>query len=211
MHRFVADRLRGALFALFVGAGAANPALATDFPVTGTITVKGEQGELPPNGVFANSGYDPGNGLIDAGAFTFPVTAETSESDGVVFVLKYQMVQMNSSNGAVATDGVAALSTVSFKLAILSITAGGVPFPIGQCEIQPIAVDLAGTASADGLDLADEQFDIPEIPPGQCGAFRDSLNDVYFGTKNSMNIQVAGDFTPPSQVDLVFKDGFESP
>lgn len=213
MYRFVFGRLCGAPFALvlLMGSSAANLALATDFPVTGSIIVNGEQGELPPNGVFAHSGYDPGDGLIDAGTFTFPVTTETSVSDGIVFVLKYQMIQTDSSNGAVATDGVAALSTATFKLTILSITAGGVPIPIGQCTIEPIAVDLAGTASAEGLDLADEQFDIPEVPPGQCGSFRGSLNDAFFGPNNSMNLLLAGDFTPPPKTDLIFKNGFDNP
>lgn len=212
MHRAVA---RGGcravlLVSIVAGVGAAGTALAVDFPVAGTLMVNGDPGVLPAGGVFAGSDYDPLSGMIAPGRFTFPVSTETTESGGVVFVVRYQFVQTDTSSGAVAADGIAALTPASFKLTVLSITAGGIPFPIGVCEMQPILVGLAGTAAAAGLQLADEQFDIPEVPPGQCGSFRDSFNEAFAGADNSMNIQVSGDFTPPSTGDVLFDDGFEA-
>lgn len=213
MHESVTRRLGGGLSALvlIIGSGVSGLAQAIDFPVTGTVTVNGAPGELPSGGTFANSSYAPTSGLIGAGTFTFPITTETTVSDGITFVLKYQMIQTDTSNGAVAPDGVAALSAATFKLKVISITASGFPLPIGVCEIQPIAVDLAGTASAIGLNLSDAQFDIPQVPVGQCGSFRDSFNDAFFGGNNSMTIQLTGDFTPPSTGDLIFRNGFENP
>lgn len=213
MHKSVTRRLSGGLsaLALIMGSGVSTLAQAIDFPVTGAITVNGQLGELPAGGNFASTGYNSSNGLIGTGTFTFPITTETFESEGIVFVLRYQMIQTNTSNGVVESDGITALSTATFKLKVISITASGFPVPIGTCEIQPIVVDLAGTASATALSLSDAQFDIPAVPAGQCGSFRDRFNEAFQGENNSMSLQIAGDFTPPPNTDIIFRNGFEIP
>lgn len=178
---------------------------ATDFPISGTIVVNGQEGALPDGGAFAGSGYDAKTGAIAAGHFAFPTSTVSS---GVVTV-KYQLSQSGTSAGAVAADGIAALEPASLKLTVLSASYSGVPVPLGTCEFQPIAIELAGTAAAGGLDLADAQFDIPPAPVGNCGAFRDPINSALSGSDNAISIHLGGDFMPPAGDDGIFGDGFD--
>lgn len=185
-----------------------HTAMAFDFPVTGTATIAGSAGDLPPNSHFAGSGYDSATGAIASGRFVFPQTTSVS-SDGTLRVT-WQMSQANTSSGQVASDGVAALTDASFKLTVISASYGGFPLSLGTCVFQPITVGLSGTASASGLVLADEQFDIPPAPPGNCGSFRDQINDAFAGSNNRIDLHLDGDFTPPGDGDRIFDNGFEA-
>lgn len=191
--------------------GLPGVAAAVDFPVSGTITVDGQSGTLPEGGAFAGSGYDPASGSIASGAFAFPVTIVSREVSGGTVAVTYQLSQVDTSSGQVASDGVAALSVASMKLAVLSATYNGFPIPVAPCEFQPILIELAGTGDSDGLALADSQFDIPPAPVGNCGAFRDQINGAFAGSDNAIIVQMAGDFTPPSDQDTIFVDGFDTP
>ncbi len=181
-------------------------ALATDFVVTGTATMNGNAGSLPANSFFAGSAYDVATGAIASGSFTFP---QTTSSNGSI-VVTWRMEQTNTSSGQVASDGVAALTDASFKLTVLSTSIGGFPVPIGTCVFQPITIGLSGTAVSSGLDLVDEQFDIPEAPPGNCGSVRDQINGAFVGSNNRIDLHLAGVFTPPGDGDRIFVDGFET-
>lgn len=186
-------------------------AAAVDFPVAGSAVIGGNLGGLPAGGLFAGSAYDAATGAIAAGTFAFPVTTSTTTAQGTTIVVTWQLGQVDTSAGQVASDGVAALSTASMKLAVLSATAGGFPLPLGPCEFQPILLDLAGSGSATGLVLSDEQFDIPPAAIGQCGSLRDQINGAFAGGDNRIDLLVSGDFTPPAGDDAVFADGFELP
>lgn len=185
--------------------------MAVDFPVTGSVSIGGSPGGLPAGSFFAGSDYDAATGAVAAGAFTFPETTSTANAQGVTITVTWQLSQTGTSTGQVAPDGVAALSTASMRLVVLSATASGFPLPLGPCEFQPILLDLAGTGSAAGLVLSDEQFDIPPAAIGQCGSLRDSINDAFAGGDNRIDLVVSGDFTPPAGDDVIFADGFESP
>lgn len=192
---------------------AALPAAhATNFVVTGTISVNGNPGALPSGGTFGDSTYDTATGAISSGNFTFPPSSTTFHSDslGADILVNYQLSQTNSSTGQVASDGVAALSVAHMKLQIVSAFAGGVvPIPLGTCVFQPIDFDLSGTGSAAGLDLSDAAFTIPGVAPTDCGGFGDQINTGVAGSNNSMDIHIDGDFTPPPEDDTIFKYGFD--
>lgn len=196
-----------------LAAAMALPAIAAavDFPLTGTISVGGQSGTLPDGGVFAGSAYDPATGAIASGAFSFPQTTISRDVSGATVTVTYRLSQIDTSNGQVAADGVAALSAASMKLAVVSATYAGFPVPVTPCEFQPIVIEFAGTADAGGLDLADGQFEVPPAPAGNCGAFRDQINNALAGSSNSIAVRMAGDFTPPADQDTIFVDGFEAP
>ncbi len=186
----------------------------TDYPVSGTITVNGTAGALPAGGRFGGSSYDPATGAIAAGAFEFPNATIQFDSPVGTVAATYALTQTNLSTGLVAVDGVAALTLASMRLEILSAQVVGpfpIPIPVGNdCVFEPIEFELDGTASASGLALADAAFTIPLIEPTACGGNGDAINDGIAGGSNSIALQIAGDFTPPSgTVDLVFADGFD--
>lgn len=194
--------------------GASAPlAHATNFPVTGSISVNGTAGDLPSGGTFGNAAYDTATGVLSSGAFTFPQATTSFHSDdlGVDVVVNYQLSQTNTSTGQVATDGVAALSNARMKLQIVSAFAGGiVPIPLGTCIFQPIDFDLAGTGSAAGLDLSAPSFTIPEVASDDCGGYGDQINAGVAGSNNSVQMHIAGDFTPPTpDDDTIFENGFD--
>jgi hypothetical protein len=197
---------RLAITALFACASAT--AGATDFPVTGTITINGNAGTLPTGGTFAGSAYDVTTGDIASGAFTFPVATLSFDTTFGPATATYQFSQTGTSTGQVANDGVAALTNASMKLQVLSATVNSVPLGIGTCVFQPIVLSLAGTGSAAGLDLADPAFTIPPAPAGDCGSFASQINDAVAGSNNSTQLLLAGNFTPPPD-DVIFVDGFD--
>jgi hypothetical protein len=183
----------------------------TDYPVSGSITVNGTTGPLPSGGEFTGSSYDGATGEIGAGAFEFPVATIDFDSPLGPVTATYQLSQTNASTGQVAGDGIAGLTTASMRLQVLSAVVGGiVPIPIGTCVFEPIVFVLDGTGSGTGLDLADPIFTIPEVESSACGGNGDAINDGIAGSSNSIELQVDGDFTPPSEViDLIFADGFD--
>jgi len=191
-----------------IGCGIA-PARATDFPISGTITINGTAGALPSGGSFAGSAYSLVTGDIASGVFTFPVATLSFDTTFGPATATYQFTQTNTSSGQVAGDGVAALSNASMKLQVLSATVNSVPLGIGTCVFQPIVLSLAGTGSTAGLDLSDDSFTIPPAPAGDCGSFRTQINDAVAGSTNSLQMHMAGNFTPPSPNDTIFADGFE--
>lgn len=202
------------VFACALAIGAVPPVLAgIDYPVSGTITVNGTAGALPAGGVFAGSSYDAPTGAIAAGTFEFPVAVIEFDSGVGTIAATYELTQANASNGQVAVDGVAALTVASMRLRILSAQVVGpfpVPIPVGTCVFEPIEFELDGTASATGLDLSDAVFTIPEVDPGACAGNGEAINAGIAGSSNSIQVQVAGDFTPPGGVaDLIFADGFD--
>jgi hypothetical protein len=188
-------------------------AQASNFAVTGTISVNGTPGALPSGGTFGNSTYDTATGAISSGKFTFPQSSTTFHSDtlGADVTVTYQLTQTNTSSGQVATDGVAALTGSTLQLQIVSaLIAGVIPIGVGTCIFQPIPVDLAGTGSAGGLDLSDSSFTIPTVGPTDCGGYGDQINTGVAGSNNSMEIHIAGNFTPPPEDDTIFENGFDA-
>jgi len=197
--------LRGAL----LGACLLAPVLAaaTDFPVTGTISVNGNLGDLPAGVSFGPSDYDAETGAISAAAFTFP---PSTASFGAV-VAHYQLTQTNTSDGQVAGDGTAALSMADMQLSVVSVTISGFPVDVGTCVLQPLELSLGGSASAAGLDLADPAFTIPTVGASDCGGHGSQINDAVAGSNNSIALHLAGDFTPPQDTDTIFANGFDLP
>lgn len=186
-------------------------AAAVDFPLSGTITVNGNTGALPDGGVFAGSNYDPGTGAIGSGTFTFPQATTTYSSPLGPIVVTYQLSQTNQSSGQVAGDAVAALTAATLRLQVISAMSPFGSINVGTCIFEPIDVVLDGTGSAAGLDLADAGFTIPPVAPIDCGGNGSQVNQAVAGDNNSIVLQMIGDFTPPSDNDAIFEDGFEIP
>ncbi|HEY0179290.1 MAG TPA: hypothetical protein VGC30_06635 [Dokdonella sp.] len=205
-------RDRRALFALAVlcCAATAPAAHAEDYPVSGTISVGGQSGALPDGGVFAGASYDPASGAIGAGAFVFPQTTASFDSDLGTVVVTYRLSQAGASGGQVGADGSAALATASMRLDVLHVTISGFPIAVGNCTFAPVELDLAGSASADALDLADDGFTIPPVAPDDCGGFGGEIDDVIAGGDNAIALAIAGNFTPPAADDAIFADGFDA-
>jgi hypothetical protein len=139
--------------------------------------------------------------------FVFPVASTSIDVPpfGAVSVT-YQLSQTNTSSGQVAGDGLAALSPSTMRLEILSVA---LPVNVLPCVFEPIDVVLDGSGSGSGLVLADSTFTIPAVAPTACGGYGDQINDGIAGSDNSMQIVIAGDFTPPDNLDLIFADGFD--
>jgi hypothetical protein len=186
----------------------ASPAVqAANFAVTGTVTFNGNSGALPGGGTFGNSTYDTATGALSNGKFIFPQATTTVPVSGFGNVdVTYQLSQTNTSTAQIASDGVAAMSLVQAKLEIVLTS---LPVSITPCVFQLIPLDFAGTGSATGLDLADAAFTIPPAPVGNCGLARDQINNAIAGSNNSMQIHIAGNFTPPPEDDTIFKNGFD--
>ena len=208
MHASTNFRLAAAAIALSL----ALPAIAnaTDFPVTGTLSVNGNTGNLPTGGVFAGSAYDSASGTIAAGAFTFPSSTISFPSDFGTVVVTYELSQTDTSTGSVDADGVAVLSDAAMSLNVTHVTVSGFPVDVGTCVLAPVVIPLAGTASSSGLDLSASAFTIPPVAANACGGNGTQINNAVAGSNNSMHMQMAGDFTPPTD-DTIFLDGFESP
>jgi len=182
----------------------AAPAYATNFPVSGTITVNGNAGSLP-SGTFGDSTYDSTTGALSVGKFTFPQASTTINITGFGSVtVNYQFTQTNTSTALVASDGTAAMSQVVARLSILSTS---LPISVTPCGFGPIGLDLTGSGSAAGLDLEDRSFTVPPTTDS-CGGFKDQINDQLATSDNSIAPHFVGDFTPPPS-DKIFFDGFD--
>jgi hypothetical protein len=205
---------RSAMLALALQLAALPGAHAANFPVTGTISVNGNPGALPSGGTFGNSTYDTATGALSSGKFTFPQATTTFHSDdlGVDVTVTYQITQTNTSTGQVATDGVAALTQAHLKLKAISAMVGFIPVSFGEtCIFDPIDVDLAGTGDASGLDLSDAGFVVPAVAPTDCNGYGDEVNAGLTGSNNSLDVHIAGNFTPPTpDDDTIFENGFET-
>jgi len=185
-----------------------TPARATNFAVTGTITVNGNAGNLPSGGTFGDSTYDPATGALSVGKFTFPQSSTTINVTGFGdVVVTYQFTQTNTSTALVASDGTAAMTLVVARLSIVSTS----PFlPITPCGFSPIGLDLTGTGSAAGLDLEDRSFTVPPTTDA-CGGFANQINSQLATSDNSIAPHLDGDFTPPVvDNDKIFIDGFDT-
>ncbi|HEY0231122.1 MAG TPA: hypothetical protein VGC55_07715 [Dokdonella sp.] len=187
-----------------------HAAAATEFVVSGTLSVNGNAGALPDGGTFGDSTYDPSTGALSQGAFIFPQTTTSFPSDLGTVAVTYTLSQTNTSTGLVAPDGTAALTNASLKLNVTHVTISGIPISVGTCVFQPIDIALAGTGSATGLDLAETGFTIPEVAPTDCGGNGDQINQAIAGTNNAIEVVMAGDFAPPADSDTIFADGFEA-
>ncbi|TCO38850.1 hypothetical protein [Dokdonella fugitiva] len=191
----------------FALAWAAPSAHATIFPVTGTIAVNGSSAPLPAGGTFGDAVYDANTGTLSDGAFAFPDASTIVPIQGVGNVtVNYRFSQTNTSSAAVAADGVAAMTVVHAKLQILSTSP---PLPVTPCVFEPIDLELAGTGSASGLDLADASFTVPPTA-SSCGGFASQINAALAGSNNSLTVHISGNFTPPMpDDDTIFADGFD--
>lgn len=186
----------------------AASAHAANFPVSGAITVNGNAGDLPSGGAFGNSTYDATTGALSAGKFTFPQSSTTIDGGALGNVtVTYQLTQTNTSTALVASDGTAAMTAVSMRLSVVSTS---LPLPVTPCAFEPIALDLTGTGSAAGLDLEDRSFTVPPTA-NSCGGLASTINAQIAGNNNSIQLHLAGDFTPPSgdDDDKIFVDGFD--
>ncbi|HEU4665981.1 MAG TPA: hypothetical protein VFS55_18270, partial [Dokdonella sp.] len=172
-----------------------------------TITVNGSPGSLPAGGTFGDATYDAGTGMLSAGTFVFPPASAVVAIQGFGDVtVNYQFSQTNTSTAAVAGDGVAAMTTVHAKLEILSTS---LPLSVTPCVFEPIDLDLVGTGTVAGLDLADAVFSVPPTQ-SSCGGFASQINSGLAGSNNSIELLIEGDFTPPSgSSDIIFDDGFD--
>ncbi len=203
-----ASTKRNIALGLALQMAALSAAHATNFAVTGTVTFNGNSGTLPGGGTFGNSTYDTATGALSSGKFTFPQATTTVPVSGFGNVdVTYQLSQTNTSTAQIASDGIAAMSMVQAKLEIISTS---LPVSITPCVFQPIPLDFAGTGSAAGLDLADAAFTVPPAPVGNCGLARDQINNALAGSNNSMQVHLAGDFTPPPEDDTIFRNGFDA-
>lgn len=184
----------------------ATPARATNFVVTGTITVNGNAGNLPNGGTFGDSTYDAATGAVSVGNFTFPESSTTINVAGFGNVtVTYQFSQTNTSTALVASDGTAAMTQVVTQLSIVSTS---LPVTVTPCVFSPINLDLAGSASSTGLDLEDREFTVPPTA-NSCGGFATQINNGLAGNSNSIAPHLAGNFTPPADNDKIFIDGFD--
>jgi hypothetical protein len=95
-------------------------------------------------------------------------------------------------------------------LVVSALIAGVFPIGVGTCVFQPITIDIAGTVSAAGLDLSDPAFTIPTVGSTDCGGYGDQINTGVAGSNNSMQVHLAGDFTPPPEDDTIFRNGFDA-
>jgi hypothetical protein len=186
-------------------------AAATDYPVSGSLTVNGNVAPLPDGGAFVGSGYDPASGAIAEGSFVFPQTTFSFDTPLGTAVATYVLDQTDSSTGTVWADATAALMPASFSLTVLSLTVGIFPVDVGTCVLGPIVIELAGTASAGGLALGDDGFEIPALAADACGGYGEEINEAIAGTNNQAAVDLAGDFTPPADADTVFANGFDPP
>jgi hypothetical protein len=201
---------RGAGRIAFAGALlVAGGASAADFPVSGTLSVNGNSGALPDGGTFGDSTYDASTGALSPGAFSFPQTTTSFPSDLGTVAVTYRLSQTDTSTGLVVADGTAALTNASLTLNVTHVTISGIPISVGTCVFQPIDIALTGTGSATGLNLAESGFSIPEVAPSACGGYGDQINQAIAGTNNAIEVTMEGDFTPPTDDDTIFADGFE--
>jgi hypothetical protein len=200
---------RGAFTLVVLLALACQAAAATDFPVSGTLSVNGNAGALPDGGTFGDSTYDASTGALSPGAFSFPQTTTSFPSDLGTVAVTYRLSQTDTSTGLVAADGTAALTNASLTLNVTHVTISGIPISVGTCVFQPIDIALAGTGSATDLNLAESGFSIPEVAPSACGGYGDQINQAIAGTNNAIEVAMEGDFTPPVDDDTIFADGFE--
>lgn len=192
-----------AAFALLFAAPFPGNARASDFPVSGTISINGNTGVLP-DGTFMGSSYDATTGAIGTGTFQFSVTTVSHGGNS----LTYQLSQTNTSTGVVDGSGAAAMSNAAFSVRLINGTYNELPVTFGaSCNFAPISIAFTGTASATGLDLAGSGFRIPQTTDN-CNGFAGLVNPAIGGSNNSIQLHIDGDFTPP---DTIFADGFESP
>lgn len=208
--RFGARRAAAILLALAL-TGSPQVGAAVDFPLSGTISVGGDSGALPSGGAFTGSGYDPASGAVAPGTFVFPQATTTYDSPLGPVVVTYRLGQTGQSSGQVAPDGVAALTPSTLRLQVISASSPLGPINVGTCVFEPIDVVLAGTGSPAGLALSDPGFTIPPVGAADCGGFGSQINQAIAGDDNAIDLQMAGDFTPPPDNDTIFADGFDAP
>ncbi|HET9047500.1 MAG TPA: hypothetical protein VFN29_00840 [Chiayiivirga sp.] len=203
-----AKRWMPALLALLT-----TPALATNFPVTGSLSIDGSPTTLPAGGNFGDSTYDPLSGALSAGAFTLPASTVSFPTQLGTVVVVYQLSQTNTSTGTVDASSVASLTHAEMALTVVSASLNGFPVSLGTCVFQPIDLYLVGTASASGMDLSDPNFSVPPVAPTACAGYGATINAAIAGSNKSINLILTGDFTPPIgiPIDFLFADGFEIP
>ena len=178
------------IVALFACASA-----SADRPVAGTLVINGAAGDLPRGATFVPSPSSGGRFL--RGVFAFPDTTMRVTVAGYGDVdVTYRLVQTNTSMAEVAPDGVAAMTRVLARLELVGTT---LPLTVTPCAFGPIAIDLAGQGSANGLDLEAAPFAIPPAAPDQCGAFGARLNALVATRNNRLQVHVAGNFSRPAR------------
>ena len=200
------------IVALLMTAALAGKASATQFPITdGTVIINGESGALPSGGTFGDSNYNTVTGYLSDGKFVFPQTSITITTPLGDLLVTYQFAQTNTSSAMIGGDGTVAFTTANMQLRLVSAKLGGViPIGVTPCSFSPIAWDdVGGTASSTGMQIENEGFTVPPTTDA-CGGHKDEINDALNGNQNSISMTISGDFTPPVDDDLIFRDGFDT-
>ncbi len=198
-----------ALVCALLASASAFAQAGSSFPVTGSVTMNGNASAIPAGATFGPSSYDPETGELAPSTFVFPPSSTTITVPGFGTVtVNFQITQTNTSSALVEGDGVAAMSPVQLRIALVSTS---LPLPVTPCRFEPINLDLAGTGSGTDLELSDEQFTIPPTTDS-CGGFASQINAQIPGANNSASLTLVGDFTPPTEQPVdpeIFEDGFE--
>lgn len=188
-------------------AGAAN---ATQYEVTGSVTINGaNSGDLPAGASFGDATYNPLNGDLSTGKFVFPQATVGFEYGGSTGTVTYQLTQTNTSQAFVGDDGLAFLSNANVSLRAIS-AALGVFLDLGtDCIFGPIRFNnLWGSRTANGLEFMQASFSVPPTT-GYCGGYKDQINEQVAGSDNSIALIIHGTFALPTHSDLLFMNGFE--
>lgn len=181
-------------------------AAATQFPISsGTVTINGSSDPLPAGGSFGDSSYNSGTGYLSAGKFAFP-QATIASGD---FTVTYQLAQSDTSAALIGSGGNVGFTTANMKLSIISATYVGIPVNVSPCTFSPIAWDeLGGMASNSNMQISNGVFEVPPTTDS-CGGLKDQINEALTGNQNSISMTIDGNFSPPTQDDRLFQDGFE--
>lgn len=188
----------------------ATPAMATQFPVSGSVTLAGNTASLPAS-TFGNSSYNPSSGYLSSGKFTFPQASFTNSTFFGPLTVTYQLSQTNTASAMVGTLGDAAFTEVDLKLHIVSANFNGSVYDVGStCDFVPIVLaTLGGNASSSVMTVSQSDLIVP-LTSDDCGGFKDQINNIITNsTGNSISLSLDGNFTPPDDNDIIFQDGFE--
>lgn len=201
-HRTSAGMGRRLAYCVCVAAAWAAPAWADDFGVTGEVSFNGHAAVID-DGLFLGSSYAQASGALAPGAFKL---VGANVGDGTL-ALTVDIGQANTSGGAVAATGVAALADALLSLTVTSATYDGAPIVVGSdCVFAPVRVALAGYGRGGGLDLSASGFEVAALGGDACNGFANAIDAVLAGSDDAIALHVDGDFAPPG---TIFTAGFE--
>lgn len=202
LDRTSAGTGRRLAYCVCIVAAWAAPAWADDFAVTGEASFNGHAAMID-DGLFLGSSYAQASGAVAPGTFKI---VGANVGDGTL-ALTIDIGQANTSGGAVAATGAAALSDALLSLTVTSATYNGAPIVVGSdCVFTPVHVALAGYGRGDGLGLSASGFDVPALGGDACNGFASAIDAVLAGSDDAVALRVEGDFAPPG---TIFTAGFE--